>query len=150
MPKFKSLLKISLNFYFTIVKLYSWLKYFSSQFLLLVSCNTASQSAPAVIFCDISNVIHTIYFNILYLFYSILSYSKNTNKNLSTCTVLDELRLVYCVSLDCLIASIILLICTSLWIRASAKWFNVNVIHLNEKWRNHRLMRNVLLVINVE
>ncbi len=35
--------------------------------------------------------------------------------------------LVYCCSLDGLIASIVLLICTSLWIKASAKWLNVNV-----------------------
>ncbi len=37
------------------------------------------------------------------------------------------MALVYCCSLDGLIASIVLLICTSLWIKASAKWLNVNV-----------------------
>ncbi len=38
------------------------------------------------------------------------------------------MALVYCCSLDGLIASIVLLICTSLWIKASAKWLNVNVM----------------------
>ncbi len=37
------------------------------------------------------------------------------------------MALVYCCSLDGLIASIVLLICTTLWIKASAKWLNVNV-----------------------
>ncbi len=37
------------------------------------------------------------------------------------------MALVYCCSLDGLIASIVLLICTSLWIKASAKLLNVNV-----------------------
>ncbi len=50
---------------------------------------------------------------------------KKKKKVLATCTVLDYLRLVmalvYCCSLDGLIASIVLLICTSLWIKASAK-----------------------------
>ncbi len=36
------------------------------------------------------------------------------------------MALVYCCSLDGLIASIVL-ICTSLWIKASAKLLNVNV-----------------------
>ncbi len=35
------------------------------------------------------------------------------------------MALVYCCSLDGLIASIVLLICTSLWIKASAKCLNV-------------------------
>ncbi len=64
---------------------------------------------------------------ILTLTYSILSYIKN----LAMCTVLDKLRLVmalvYGCSLNGLIASIILLICTSLWIKASAKLLNVKV-----------------------
>ncbi len=37
------------------------------------------------------------------------------------------MALVYCCSLDGLIASIVLLTCTSLWIKASAKLLNVNV-----------------------
>ncbi len=37
------------------------------------------------------------------------------------------MTLVYSCSLDGLIASIILLICMSLWIKASAKLLNVNV-----------------------
>ncbi len=37
------------------------------------------------------------------------------------------MALVYCCSLDGLIASIVLLICTSLWIKVSAKRLNVNV-----------------------
>ncbi len=37
------------------------------------------------------------------------------------------MALVYCCSLDGLIASIVLLICTSIWIKASAKLLNVNV-----------------------
>ncbi len=44
------------------------------------------------------------------------------------------MALVYCCSLDGLIASIVLLICTSLWIKASAKWLNVNVA---ESLQNH-------------
>ncbi len=36
------------------------------------------------------------------------------------------MALVYCCSFDGLIASIILLICMSLWIKVSAKWLNVN------------------------
>ncbi len=38
------------------------------------------------------------------------------------------MALVYCCSLDGLIASIVLLICTSLWIKASTKWLNVNLV----------------------
>ncbi len=37
------------------------------------------------------------------------------------------MALVYCCSLDGLIASIILLLCMSLWRKASAKLLNVNV-----------------------
>ncbi len=50
------------------------------------------------------------------------------------------MALVYCCSLDGLIASIVLLICTSLWIKASAKWLNVNV-----NW----LMTTALTIFNV-
>ncbi len=38
------------------------------------------------------------------------------------------MALVYCCSLDGLIASVILLICTSLWIKVSAIWLNVNLV----------------------
>ncbi len=47
------------------------------------------------------------------------------------------MALVYCCSLDGLIASIVLLICTLLWIKASAKLLNVNVnvnYFLNSAW----------------
>ncbi len=43
------------------------------------------------------------------------------------------MALVYYCSLDGLIASIVLLICTSLWIKASAKLLNVNVN--NGRWK---------------
>ncbi len=69
----------------------------------------------------------------LFFLYSIYLFSFNliyNLKNLAACTALSELRLVIAQEEDIvalllvLIASIIL-ICKSLWIKASAKWLNV-------------------------
>ncbi len=53
-----------------------------------------------------------------------LFYLKKKNPSYMYCARLTEtvMALVYCCSLNGLIASIVLLICTSLWIKASAKW----------------------------
>ncbi len=61
--------------------------------------------------------------------YDILK-AKNKNPSYVYCARVTRLvmALVYCCSLDGLIASIVLLICTSLWIKASTKC-NVNVRH---------------------
>ncbi len=72
---------------------------------------------------------------LLTLTYSILLYpiKKQQQPSNLNCARLTEtcMTLVYCCSFDGLISSIILLICTLLWIKASAKGLNVNVYKIH-------------------